>query len=109
MAAAVPYRPLGLIKELLESHGLFVTHCYEDLVFIEGNAFLLQMGEKGDDVSLVFNTGCGGDKREEIEQLLIPTGLNLGMKIGAKGSYSLTQNEEDSTISIAFLQETLPP
>ena len=102
MSTTVPYRPLGLIKELLENNGFAITHCYEDLIFVEHNAFLLQMGEKGEEVRLVFNADCHGNARKEIERTLIPAGGTKGLQITAKGTYSVTPNEQDSTISIAF-------
>ena len=66
----VPFRPLGILKMLLETLGFEVTHCYEDLVFIEHNAFLMRMEAKGEAVSLFFNTESDRDKRDEIEALL---------------------------------------
>lgn len=102
MIAAVPYRPLGLLKELLENHGFSVTHCYEDLIFVEHNAFLLQMGDRGEDVNLLFNVDCSSDKRAEIEQSLSTAAPAFGLQITTKGTYSLTPNEQDNTISIEF-------
>lgn len=43
----LPYRPLGYIREVVNQLGLEVTYIYEDLVYIEHNAFLLQMGDRG--------------------------------------------------------------
>lgn len=102
MTAAVPYRPLGLIKELLESVGYTMTHCYEDLIFMEHNAFLLQMGEKGEDVKVVFNVDCDTDKREEIGTTLSVAGRTFGLKITPQGTYTLTPNEEEGTLNIEF-------
>ncbi len=101
MSAAVPYRPLGEIKELLEAHGLNLTHVYEDLIFMEHNAFLLQMGAKGEDVALVFNVDCDPDNKANITNTLIESGKNYGLKIFVKGTYTITQNE-DETLDIAF-------
>jgi hypothetical protein len=103
MQAEIPYRPLGLIKQLLETHGFSVTHCYEDLVFIEHNAFLLQMGNKGADVSLVFNVDCTPDMKIKIEQALVAAGQESGLNIKAEGSYRLTPNPENDTLDIEFL------
>lgn len=101
---AIPYRPFGIIKELVESHGFPITHYYEDLIFTEQNAFLLQMGEQGKDVTLVFNTDCKPDTRESIDQVLTAAGLEVGLYFKAQGSYRLTPNTENDTIDIEFLQ-----
>jgi len=103
MQSDVPHRPLGLIKQLVETHGFSVTHCYEDLIFIEHNAFLLQMGEKGADVSLVFNVDCTPDMIIKIEQALVAAGQKAGLIITAQGNYRLTPNSENDTLDIEFL------
>lgn len=98
----IPYRPLGIIKTLLDSLGFQVTHCYEDLIFIEHNAFLLRMEEKGEEVSLFFNTDSNKEKRIEISEILTTKGSSLGLDISSKGTYTMTQNEENATIDISF-------
>ena len=45
---ALPYRPLGLVKQLLEEIGIEVTYAYEDLVFVQHNPILLQFGKVGE-------------------------------------------------------------
>ena len=100
----IPYRPFGLIKELVENHGFSITHYYEDLIFTEQNAFLLQMGEQGKDVTLVFNTDCNLDTRDSIDQVLSAAGLDVGLHFKAQGTYRLTPNTENDTIDIEFLQ-----
>ncbi len=98
----VPFRPLGIIKMLLETLGFEVTHCYEDLVFIEHNAFLLRMEEKGEEVSLLFNTDSDIDKRNEIEELLKNAGNEYNLRISCSGTYQMTACEADGTINIEF-------
>ncbi|MGW8194848.1 MAG: hypothetical protein ACWGOX_11335 [Desulforhopalus sp.] len=102
MTTPIPYRPLGLIKELLETLGFAVTHCYEDLIFMEHNAFLLQMGDKGEEVKVIFNVDCEVDKREEIGKQLSAAGKEFGLQIAVQGTYTISANEEDSTLDIEF-------
>jgi len=98
----VPYRPLGLLKTLIESLGFQVTHCYEDLVFIEHNAFLLRMEERGEEVSLFFNVDSEVDKRDGIAELFSTVGKTHSLVISCSGTYRMTPNEEDGTISLEF-------
>lgn len=105
MSSTVPYRPLGLIKELLEANSFSVTHCYDDLIFIEHNAFLLQMGEKGEEVSLVFNVDCEMDSRQSIEQTLAAAGKQVGLDITPSGTYKVTPNPDDDTLNLEFFKE----
>ena len=98
----VPFRPLGILKTLMEALGFEVTHCYEDLVFVEHNAFLLRMEEKGEEVSLLFNTESDVDKRDEIEEQLKIAGKAHNLVISCSGSYQMTPNEADGTINLEF-------
>lgn len=98
----IPYRPLGILKTVLESHGFQVTHCYEDLVFIEHNAFLLRMEEKGEEVSLFFNTDSEPEKRAGIADALHGAGNHYRLAISPRGTYRLTANEEDNSLDLEF-------
>lgn len=98
----VPFRPLGIIKMLMEGLGFEVTHCYEDLVFIEHNAFLLRMEAKGEEVSLLFNTESDVNKRKEIEEQLKTAGKEHNLIISCSGTYQMTAGEADGTINLEF-------
>ncbi|WP_153306646.1 hypothetical protein [Desulfogranum japonicum] len=99
----VPYRPLGIIVSMLENSGFQMTHCYDDLVFIEHNAFLLQMGGKGRNVQVWFNTESEPDKRESIFDTLHQQGKQCGLKLVHQGEYALVPNEEEETLQLQFM------
>lgn len=101
----VPYRPLGLIMEAVEQMGLEVTHAYEDLVFIEHNAFLLRMGSEGTQVHLYFNEDCEPDQRDPLHEQLSAFGAEYGLKILRSGTYTMEQRE-DEQVDIHFTEET---
>ena len=101
---SIPYRPLGLLKELIESVGLDITYVHEDLAFIEHNAFLLQMGDEGKDVAIVFNTESNETARPEILERLTKAGTPLGFNIFAKGLFSMSQKEGDESFQLEFLE-----
>ena len=102
---SVPYRPLGLIKNLVESMGLTITHSYEDLVFIEHNAFLLQMGQQGEDVLLHFNKDSVAEMRDEITASLIRIGQGLDLAVHRLGLFEIAQEEGSENIRLEFLVE----
>jgi hypothetical protein len=104
---AIPFRPLGILKTALESLGYQVTHCYEDLVFIEHNAFLLRMEEKGEEVSLFFNTESEPDKRAGIAEALTSAGNHHRLAITRLGTYQLTPNEGNNSLSLKFLENEM--
>lgn len=97
----IPHRPLGLIKAILENIGFTISHCYEDLVFIEQNAFLLRMEKKGENVSLFFNKESTLDARQEIHSLAQAAGKAEGLNLSRIGTYTLTANHND-TLDIHF-------
>jgi len=102
----VPYRPLGILKTLMESLGFEVSHCYEDLVFLAHNAFLLRMEDRGEEVSLLFNMDSDPGKRQELTELLAIEGQKHHLVISSPGTYRITANEADGTINLEFHEET---
>ena len=60
------------------------------------------MEDKGEEVNLVFNAECDPVKGEEIPRALSAGDLEIVLQITPKGTYTLTQNEEDNTINIEF-------
>ncbi len=103
----IPFRPLGLLRRVIDTTGLEITYVYEDLLFIEHNAFLLQMGERGADVRLYFNTESAVDRRQEIAFLLAEGGRNLGLHIERRGTFRMSQDEESEQFRLEFLDGAL--
>lgn len=95
-------RPLGLVKELVESMHLEITYAYDDLVFVEHNAFLLRFTGEAGNVDLLFNKECPQEEAEKLAPEIINRGMVLGLRLAQAGWYSLTQNEEDETMSLVF-------
>lgn len=48
-------KPLGIVKEILESIGIEISYAYDDLVFVNHNAFLLQFADNKDQIILHVN------------------------------------------------------
>lgn len=100
----IPCRPLGLIKEMINTVGLEVTYVYEDLVFIQHNAFLLQMGEQGEDVGVRFNTESNPDARTELAGRLTRAGSLFNLVISEQGLFRLSHEEGEENFQIEFLE-----
>ena len=101
---SVPFRPLGLIKEVIEASGLAITHVFEDLVFIEHNAFFLQMGKRGEDVRLFFNIESKAELREEIALRLSEEGRKCGLRIERLGTFRAAQEEGSEHFQLEILE-----
>lgn len=95
-------RPLGLVKEVIEAMSLDLTYAYDDLVFVEHNAFMFRFNETAASVELLFNKECPQEEVENLAPIIIAKGMERGLIVVNSGWYSLTQNEEDETISLQF-------
>ena len=98
----IPFRPITRIKDMLESMGQQMAYAYEDLVFPEHTAFLLQMGEEGRDLFVHFNCESLEAERPTLLQQLKNAGAKQSLKVRVKGLYQLTPSENDE-IRIKFL------
>jgi len=99
----IPFRPLSEVKMLLEEAGADVSYAYDDLVFVEHTAFLLQFDdEKPSNLKIYFNTDID-DKRAEAEyKKLLPFVEKHKMSLTASGKFSLKQKEEAEELDILF-------
>jgi len=95
--APVPYRPLGHLLNVVESMNLNVTYSYEDLIFIEHNAFLFRMGKKGEDVFLYFNIESTESERPSLADKIISAGKRFDLKIHSVGLFSMEQKDNEKT------------
>lgn len=100
---SIPYRPLGIITEVIEQMDLEVTYAYDDLVFISHNAFLLRMGDKGQTVHLYFNEESEADKRDMMQDELTRLAVARGLEIVYSGTYKM-QTREDEQLDIHFYE-----
>jgi hypothetical protein len=105
---SVPYHPLGYIREAVAELGLEVTYVFEDLVLIQHNAFLLQMGARGEDVALYFNIESLEDERDSMLAKLQQAGRQRQLCIEAEGTFSMNQ-KPDEQIGIEFFTDKEVP
>ena len=92
--------PLGKVKELVESVGMAISYAYDDLVFLEHNAFLLQFGEDGTLIVHTNEEAAPGEVNESFVRL--QDAAPLHQLIIVKGKiYSLSE-ADDNTVKLAF-------
>lgn len=97
----IPYRPLGLVKKVMESIGAEVSYAFEDLVFITHNHFLLQFGKVGAELFFYRNDEISSDESRVQYTLLTESFEKEGIILHDNGSYTMTP-KDDGTISLAF-------
>ncbi len=97
-------RPLGLVMQMVEEMGSEVTYAYEDLVFINHNAFIVQFTSDPTHLNIYFNKDFSQDKIKVLAEGLEKQAPINGFKISFRGSYELAQQEGEN-IEIKFFQE----
>ena len=85
-------RKLGVIKEIVEEAGMGISHVYEDLVFLDHNAILLQFTEDSGTVLLRINREADQETAAAGAALLKQAALAREMQFLDSGSYALTQD-----------------
>lgn len=95
-------RPLGLVKDMLAGMGLGLTYAYEDLVFVEHNAFLLQFTDADETVGLYVNADCPDDQMAGLVAEATRAGAVVGLTVAMRGRYEMKVNEQDETFSVHF-------
>ena len=97
-------KKLGIVKEIVASVGMDISYAYDDLVFLDHNAFLLQFTEEND--KLLLHCNCEADKDAIRDAIAILKGAALGhaMIVVDGSDYSLSQ-ADDENIKIEFITE----
>ncbi len=103
----IQYRPLGIVKEMLEQIGIEVTYAYEDLVFIKHNHFLLQFGQTGEIVFFHANVEASETDAQQLFTAAQNAAAAQGITLIHRGRYRLSAGE-DENLSLEFLDDTIP-
>jgi hypothetical protein len=88
----MPERKLGIVKEIVEEAGMGISHVYEDLVFLDHNAILLQFTNDSGKLLLRINRKAEQDEAASGAALLKQAALAREMQFMDSGSYALAQD-----------------
>jgi hypothetical protein len=94
-------RPLGKITTILADLGLEVTYAYDDLVFVQECAFLLQFMADPTELKLFINTECHPKVASEVAGNIVLKCDEAGFSVTPVGRYFLSPNE-DETLKVEF-------
>lgn len=94
-------RPLGKVTALLADLGLEVTYAYDDLVFVQHSAFILQFTEDPAQLKLFINTECDATEANNVASTIVLEFDKAGFSVLPVGRFFLTPNE-DQTLNIQF-------
>lgn len=95
-------RKLGTVREALTAAGMDLTYAYEDLVFPEHNAFLLQFTDKENELLIHKNAEAREDELTDAVNLLQQKATEVGLIFTPGQRYRISQDENEN-IEIEFL------
>ena len=89
-------KPLGVVKEILESIGIGISYAYEDLVFVDNNAFLLQFTDRKNMLILHVNAESDENQVEGLINVLNNAAAGRKMMIGRGKYYTISPADEEN-------------
>ncbi len=101
----IPKRALGIVREIADELNHEVTYAYEDLVFMDHNAYLLQFSDKNDTLNLYFNIECPDEEADEMANKLYAAASQKQMHMIRKGHYELAE-KPDNNLEVKFFNAT---
>jgi len=94
--------PVGKVMNWLEAAGFEVSYLYEDLIFVESNAFLIRFDSADPNSILIYtNSECETSKASALKQHLLEEAKKQELMPVIKGTFSLSQRNDDE-IDIRF-------
>jgi hypothetical protein len=104
---SLQYRPLGIVKEMLDQIGIEVTYAYEDLVFIKHNHVLLQFGKTGEILFFYANVESSETDAQQLFTAIQNAATTQGITLIHRGRYQLSAGEGEN-LSLEFLDDAIP-
>lgn len=101
------YRPLGVVKQLLEEIGLEITYVYEDLIFIQHNPVLLQFGKVGEILFFYANVETSEEEAGQFFTAIQAKAAGEGITLLHRGRYRLAETEGEN-LSLEFFEDAEP-
>ena len=102
MSEKIPILKLGVVKEIVEATGMGISYAYEDLVFLDHNALLLQFTDENNKVLVHINQEADTEPIQATIAALKQGAQEREMTFLDGCTYTLTQGE-DEQISIEFI------
>jgi len=101
-------KPLGKITAVLADLGLEVTYAYDDLVFVQHSAFLLQFTDLPATLKLFTNSECIPEEANDTASSMVLEFDKAGFALEPSGKYTLSQNDGE-TLNLEFAPSANDP
>lgn len=101
MKDKLAYRSLTEVKELIEDLGFAISYPFDDLVFIDSNAFLIQYNDEVENgIWVRFNSEIDEGAKKDLTQQLIDSPKAKKFKMKIEGSYTLEDSDEEGQFNL---------
>jgi len=99
----IPFRPLSDVKMMLEDAGFEVSYAYDDLVFVNHTAYLVQFDdENSSNLKLYFNAEIEEAQALAETKKLQPYAGSRKITLTTAGKFKLEQKADTEEIEILF-------
>jgi cell fate regulator YaaT (PSP1 superfamily) len=96
-------RPLGVVREIIESSGCSISYYYDDLIFGDNNVFIFQFDDsKSNSLNLFFNKECKKSLASSLEEKLKMAAAQVEFTIQNMGFYQVQQLKGEEKLEIVF-------
>ncbi len=96
-------KPLGIVKEAVEAAGMRISYVYEDLIFIDHNAFLLQFAEEDNTLLIHINEAAQITEINDALVRLKEEGSARELMLHDGGYYAISQKGAEN-IRLVFVE-----
>lgn len=101
MKDKLAYRSLTEVKELIEDLGFAISYPFDDLVFIDSNAFLIQYNDEVENgIWVRFNSEIDEAAKKDLTEQLIASPKAKKFKMKIEGSYTLEDSDEEGQFNL---------
>lgn len=102
----IPLRPLGKVREIVQSVGLDISYAYDDLVFSDHSVFILKFNDdRENELHLYFNADCNPSEANELEGKLTAAAKTGSLMVKREGFFKIFQKEEAEELQIEFIKQ----
>jgi hypothetical protein len=102
---SIQFRPLGKIREMIQSTGLDISHFYDDLVICDFSVFIIKFDNYNESrIHLYFNEDCEEGEKARLCNFLLTESRSAGLDLIFAGSFMLEPIESAEEIKISFYQ-----
>ncbi len=99
----IAFRPLSDVKMILEEAGTDISYAYDDLIFVEHTAYLIQFDDDNQrNLKIYFNTDTPEQQASIEYKKLEPFMVKNKMSLTLSGKFSLKQKDDSEEIEILF-------